>query len=247
MEKRKNAILEILRMDDKVSVTQLAETFGVSGVTIRSDLAELEQEGLLRRIHGGAVNTKKTYYNMSLNDRMAVNRDEKIRIAKVCASLINDGDTLMIDSGTTTRYLAKELAERSNLTIVTNAMQIAVEFVYGSANVIFLGGSLDLQYQFTFGNDTVSQLQNYRADKVIVAVDGISLEHGLSTFHYREVDVSRQMIERSNSVIVVADHSKIGKEGFSYIAPFDSVDVLVTDTVTNQTRNLERYISVLTE
>jgi len=229
-EQRKNAILEILKKEDEVKVLQLVEIFGISGVTIRSDLAELEREGLLRRIHGGAVNTKKSYYNMSLNDRMNVNREEKILIAKTCAALIHDGDTLMIDSGTTTCYLARELSGHNNLTIVTNAMQIAEEFVYyNSVNVILLGGNLDLKYQFTYGNNTIAQLQNYRADKMILATDGISPEHGLTTFHYQEAEVSRCMIDRSNSVIVVADHSKIGKEGFAYIAPLDSIDILVTD------------------
>ena len=243
MDKRKSAILEILRTDDEVSVKQLAEQFGVSNVTIRSDLAELEQNGLLRRTHGGAVSAKKSYYNMSLHDRMTINRNEKIRIANSCAELIKDGDTLMIDSGTTTRYLAKELSDRKNLTIVTNAIQIAEEFVYSTANVIFLGGNLDSQYQFTYGNETVSQLQNYRADKTILAVDGISIEHGLSTYHYREVDVSRCMIERTNEVIVVADHSKIGKEGFSYIAPLQKTNVLITNHNIDTASELEKYRS----
>jgi DeoR/GlpR family transcriptional regulator of sugar metabolism len=226
---RKNTIQELLKQDAEVRVNDLAERFGISSVTIRNDLAEMEEEGLLRRTHGGAVSTKKSYFNMSLNDRMKVNREEKMRIAKACAALIKGGDTLMADSGTTTRYLAKELAGRSNLTIVTNAMQIAEEFVYNnSVNVILLGGNLDLQYQFTYGTDTISQLQKYRADKMILAIDGISVKHGLSTYHYLEADVSRLMIDRANTVIAVADHSKIGKEGFSHIDPITSVDILVT-------------------
>ena len=241
-EQRKNAILEMLKEIDEVKVSNLAEIFGTSGVTIRSDLTEMEQAGILRRTHGGAVSTKKSYYSMSINDRMYTNKHEKIRIAKACAELIKDGDTLMIDSGTTTRYLAMELYERKNLTIVTNAMQIAEEFVYSnSANVILLGGNLDLKYQFTYGNDTIAGLQKYRADKMIIATDGISLDHGLTTYHYQEADVSRQMIERSNMVIAVADHSKIGKEGFSFIAPLESIDVLVTDGTPGKESSLESF------
>jgi len=224
-----------------VKVSQLIEIFGISGVTIRSDLSEMEQAGLLRRTHGGAVSTKKAYYNMSLNDRMSINRNEKIRIAKTCAGLINDGDTLMIDSGTTTRYLAMELAERADLTIVTNSMLIAEEFVYNnSVNVILLGGNMDLKYQYTYGNDTIAQLGKYRADKMVIATDGFSADHGLTTYHYQEADVSRCMIERANTVIAVADHSKIGKEGFSYIAPIESVGTLVTDEYPETGSELER-------
>jgi len=235
---RKNKILERLKQEDEVRVGELAEMFCISSATIRSDLAELEEKGLLRRTHGGALGTKKSYFSMSLNERMKINREEKIRIAKSCVGLIKDGDTLMVVSGTTTRYVAKELAERSNLTIVTNSVQVAEEFVYNnSINVIMLGGNLDLQYQFTYGPDTVAQLLKYRADKMILALDGVSVKHGLSTYHALESDVSRQMIDRANEVIAVADHSKIGREGFSHIAPLTSIDILVTDK--NESSKLE--------
>jgi DeoR/GlpR family transcriptional regulator of sugar metabolism len=227
---RKNSILEMLNSGDEVRVSELAEKLCITPATVRSDLAEMEEDNLLRRVHGGAVSTKKSYFNMSINDRMKINRDEKIHIAKACVSLIRDGDTLMIDSGTTPHYVAKELADRGNLTILTNAVQIAEEFIYNSSvNVILLGGHLDFQYRFTYGADTIRQIQTYRADKMILAIDGVSAKYGLSTYHSLEADVSRQMIERSNTVIAVADHSKIGKEGFSYIAPLDSIDILVTD------------------
>lgn len=230
IDNRRDDILEKVNRDGKVRVVKLAEMFNISEVTIRSDLAELEQEGLLRRVRGGAVSTKKSYYDMSLNDRMEEHKDEKIRIAKMVTNMIADGDILMIDSGTTTCYIARELADRNNLTIVTNAMQIAREFVYNNTiNVILLGGDLDLQYQFTYGNDTVAQLQNYRADKMIIATDGVSAKYGLTTFHNREAEVSRSMIDRSNKVIAVADYSKIGKEGFSYISTLEKIDVLVTN------------------
>ncbi len=228
--RRRNDIMELLKKEDRVKVSDLVDVFGISDVSIRNDLSEMEQMGLLRRVHGGAVSTRKSYYDMSLNDRMNINKAEKVRIAQACAALIKDGDTLMIDSGTTTRYLAKELAERSNLTVVTNALLIAQEFAYNnSVNVILLGGQLDLQYQFSYGNDTIAQIQKYRVEKMVVATDGISASHGLTTYHHQEADVSRRMLERVNRVLVVADHSKIGKEGFAYISPISCVNVLVTD------------------
>jgi len=237
---RRDSILEMLKLDDKVSVSVLADKFSTSEVTIRSDLAVMEQNGLLKRVHGGAVSTRKTYYEMSLNDRMNINTDEKIRIAKACAELVEDGDALMIDSGTTTRYLARELAERKNLTVVTNALLISQEFAFSrSVDVILMGGTLDLQYQFTYGNDIIDQLQQYRVDKTIIATNGISLKHGLTTYHHHESDVCRQMIERANKVICIADNSKIGKEGFSKITPITSIDVLVTDKCDSSASELE--------
>jgi len=230
ISQRRDSILEMLKKENKVTVAELAKIFHTSDATIRSDLTEMEQTGLLRRVHGGAVSTRKAYYEMSLNDRMNINMDDKIRIAKACAAFIEDGDALMIDSGTTTRYLARELAERSNLTVVTNSVLITQEFAYNRfVNVILLGGNLDLQYQFTFGNDTITQLQRYRADKVFISTDGLSVKHGLTTYHHQESDVSRQMVERAKKVIAVADYSKIGKEGFSNTVPISSIDVLVTN------------------
>jgi len=223
-------------------IPQFVEELGVSGATVRSDLAAMEQTGLLQRIRGGAVDTKKSYYEMSLNDRMNTNKDEKIRIAKACAELIKDGDTLMINSGTTTRYLAKELSERLNLTVVTNAVQIAQEFIYNnSINAILLGGNLDMQYQFTFGNDPIAQLQKYHANKVIIATDGISATNGLTIYAHKENDVYCQMIERAEEVIVVADHTKIGKEGFSFVAPISYINVIVTNRHADNADEIEAF------
>jgi len=232
--------LELLEKNGSVVVSELSKNFHISEVTIRNDLAEMEQAGLLQRVHGGAVSTKRAYYELSLNDRMHVNKSEKIRIAKACADLIHDGDTLMIDSGTTTRYLAMELRGRSNLTVVTNALLVAHEFLFNRAvDVILLGGNLDTQYQFTYGNDAVAQLQKYRADKMILATDGIGAAYGLTTYHHQESDVSQLMAARSNEVIVVADHSKIGKEGFSNIMDISRIHMLVTDKTESEMAELE--------
>ena len=230
IDERRNIILKMLKDSGKVKVTDLSRVFNISEVTIRNDLSELEQEGLLTRVHGGAVGTKKAYYNMSLNDRMSVKREEKIEIARAVKSMIDNGDTVMLDSGTTTYYVARELADISNLTIVTNSLPVAQELSYqNSINVILLGGSLDPRYQFTYGDDALSQLKKYKADKMIIAVDGVSALGGLTTYHYLEAEVSRQMITRANRTIVVADYTKIAREGFAHIDSITSIDTLVTN------------------
>ena len=229
-DKRKEEILNILKDRGRVRVAELSREFDISEVTIRTDLAELESRGLLKRTRGGAIGTQKAYFNMSLAERMEVNKEEKKRIAGTASGLVAEGETLMIDSGATNYYVAKELAGKKNITVVTNSLMIAQEMSFSSlVNVILLGGSLDPQHQFTFGADTAAQLVRYKADKAIISTDGVSVEPGLTTFHHREADVSRKMIERSNNVIAVADHSKIGKEGFAFIARLDKIDYLITD------------------
>ncbi|NLJ40793.1 MAG: DeoR/GlpR transcriptional regulator [Clostridiales bacterium] len=230
VDRRRNRILEIVNQNGKAKVTQLAKEFSISHVTIRNDLTEMDREGLLRRVHGGAISIEKSYYDVSLNDRMYINKNEKIKIAATVASLVRDGDILMMDSGTTTCYIARALADHKNLTIVTNSMHIAREFSNNNAaNLIMVGGNLDIRYQFTYGNDAIEQLKRYRANKMILATDGISAEHGLTAYHHQEIGVSRRMIDRANEIIAVADYSKIGKEGFTHITSLESIDILITN------------------
>lgn len=230
IENRRNKILELLMQKGKVKVVELSKLFGISEVTIRNDLSDLEQAGLLERIHGGAVSTYRAYYNMSLHERMRTNEEEKRRIAAACASVISDGDTIMINSGTTTLFTVQELRSVRNLTIVTNSISIAQEVTVNSkANVILLGGNFNTQYQFTYGDDTISQLKKYKADKLILSADGVCVEEGITTYHHLESEVNRQMISRANKTIVVADYTKIGRASFSYIDSIDSVDLLITN------------------
>jgi len=220
----------MLKDHGRVYVSELAELYGLSEVAIRNTLTELEQAGLLRRVHGGAVSTKRTSYEVSENERMEVNKSKKIAIARACCDLIVDGESLMIDSGSTVRYLATELMQRNNLTIVTNGLLVAQDFIFNhTVNVVLLGGNLDFQYQFTYGNNAVSQLRKYRAGKTIISTDGICAAKGLTTYHHLELDVIRLMIDRSNEVIVLADSSKIGKEGFRHTVDVSCIDILITD------------------
>ena len=231
---RRNAIKETVEKEGRVNVVKLAADFGTTQATIRTDLREMEKTHLVERVHGGAISISsayKSYYDANLNERMNINKDEKLKIAKACMSLIQDGDTILIDSGTTNIYVARELAKFDNLTVLTNALLIAQELFYNpSIKVILLGGDIEFNSQFTYGNDTITQLSKYRANKYIQSIDGVSIDHGITTYHHQEVDVSRLMMERVNQVIALADHSKIGKEGFSFIAPLDSINTLITDS-----------------
>lgn len=229
-EDRRNQILDTLTRKGKVRVNALSKLFETSEVTIRNDLSELENLGLLERVHGGAISAYRAYYNMSIQERIKTNEEEKRRIAAEASGFISDGDSLMINSGTTTLFIVQKLKSVKNLTIVTNSILIAQEAGhYRNINVILLGGNIDYRNQFTYGDDTINQLSKYRASKLILSVDGISLNNGITTFSHLETEVCRQMAERVNKIIIVGDYTKIGRTSFSHVQPVDGVDILITD------------------
>jgi DeoR family fructose operon transcriptional repressor len=218
-----------------VRVSELAQVFGISEVTIRHDLAELEEQSLLYRVHGGAESAHRAYYTLSLVDRMKRNEQAKRQIAVQAASLVRDGETVLMDSGTTTLMAAQELRQKKALTVVTNSLMIAREMCAApDSNVILLGGNLNASDLFAYGDDTYAQLQRYKADKMIMAVDGISAESGITTYYHLEAEVTRRMSERAGMVIVAADYTKIGREGFANIGAVEIADILITNAQADQ-------------
>ena len=157
-------ILELLARDGQVRVSQLSEALGATVVTIRNDLATLERDGYCERIAGGALQTVKNFYNMDFQLRKQENMDDKKAIALAVADLVQDGETLLINSGTTTYYAAIELKQHKNLSIVTNSFSVAIELgSHPTFRVIMLGGGINSQYAFTYGNDAIAQLRKYKA------------------------------------------------------------------------------------
>ncbi len=232
-ERRAN-ILHRLKNDGNVRVSELSEQFSTSEVTIRSDLAELENEGLLQRVHGGAVQTVKNYYALDSSERLQERKVEKLQIAANVASLVNDGDNIIMNSGSTNYFIAQELIQKKNLRIITNSIQISEIF---SANkdieVILLGGNLNFQYLFTYGEDTSRQLEKYKVHKTILSVDGIDFDDGISTYHNEVSGLCRQMMQKASINIVAADHTKLGHTALAQIAELKMIDYLVTDTIPN--------------
>ena len=230
-DERRNKILELLNVNGSVRVTELSLLFDISEVTIRTDLADMEYKGLLTRVHGGAVSSYKPYYSMSLNQRLSTNQSQKEVIAKKIASMIENNDTIMLNSGTTTLMVFRALPQDFNLSIVTNSISIALE---GTANpnfnIILLGGLINSKYQFTFGDDAIRQLKSYHADKLILSVDGIDAEHGFSTYYDKEAEIDRIMLQQSSVNIVAAAHSKFDRRAFTKISDLSVADYIVTDT-----------------
>lgn len=211
--KRREQILELLQKNGKVYIAELSETFSTSLVTIRSDLDSLAQDGKLVRMAGGAVLPG----NAESGERM-VNYSKKKEISETAAKLIQNGDTLFINSGTTTKVFAEALKNKKNLSVVTNSLSVATSLGgVPSFRVILLGGAINSQYGFTYGADTQELLNRYGADWAILSVDGISDSGEISTCHAEEAIIDRIMITRAKNVLVLADDTKIGRTGFSFV------------------------------
>ena len=229
IEIRRSKILKQLDLTGKVSVTDLSDLLGVTPVTVRSDLTELEQEGKLLRVQGGAIQVP--VMGEGAHGAQVANAERKQAIGEAVAKLVRDGDTLFINSGTTCEQIAAALRMRKNLNIVTNALKVALELGnVPSFRVVLVGGEINAQYGFTHGGDAQDQLNRYRADWSILAVDGISAKGGVTTHHAEEALIDRIMSAGSKRTLIVADGSKIGRPGFSRVRECGPGLSLVTDS-----------------
>ena len=234
-EERRERIVSLIHQSGKVKVSELSTLFDISEVSIRKDLEILESEGYLSRVHGGAIDINKMYVNMDISERFKTNASLKKDLAEVAASLIEDNDTIMMNTGSTLTYFLRAIRGKKNITIVTNSVQNATEAaLYSSFSVILLGGDFDSKYQFTYGEDAIKQLENYHAAKCILSVDGISSTSGMSSYYSNGVEIARRMIEHSDTLIVTADASKLGKNVFAKITDASKVDILVTNSAENR-------------
>ena len=226
---RRRAIMEQLNRDGMVFVSQLSEKMGITPTTIRNDLDTLAMEGQLERIQGGAVRKTQSEDNWTGAAR-PVGQGRRA-IAEAVLSYISDGDTLFINSGMTTMAVAEVLSLRKKLNIVTNSLAVANYLAHqADMRLILLGGELNANYGFTYGGDALEQLNRYQPQWSILSVDGVHPEHGITTYHADEAMIDRTMIARAQKTIIVADHQKIGRVGFSHICGVGASHTLVTDS-----------------
>lgn len=224
---RREQIMDILHEQGKVYIAQLSKTFKASLVTIRSDLDALAAEGKLVRMAGGALLPSD---GNSTQNHTVTNYGQKREIAALAAQAISDGDTLFINSGTTTQLVAQEIKNKKNLSIVTNSLSVATELgSVSSFRVILLGGTINSQYGFTYGADTQDHLNRFGADWAVLSVDGISDTGEISTCHAEEAIIDRIMITRAKKVLIVADSTKIGRTGFTYVSRCDDKTKILTN------------------
>lgn len=224
---RRKKILDLLRKEKKVYIADLSQLLGASLVTIRNDLDVLAEQGQLIRMAGGAVLPNN---EQNVNSSPIENYEDKQEIALNAVALINDGDTLFINSGTTTLLVAEALKTKKNLSIVTNSIAIANSLgKVPTFRVILLGGTFNPQFSFTYGADTQEQLNRFGADWSVLSVDGVSADGDISTCHAEEAIIDRIMINRSKKVLIVADKTKIGRTGFSYVSRCDDKIKILTN------------------
>lgn len=229
---RRSAILQLLKQNSNIAVTELSRKFGVSEVTIRKDLNLLKERNLLVRTRGGAIlhETRKDDNDTSIRFKKLANFREKKAIGRAAANLIKEGDTIIIDSGTTALQVACNLHKFRNLTIITNALNVAQEVLsYKRFNVILLGGNIRNASESVVGALAESNLKMFYCDKLFLGVDSFSVENGLSTPNVEEANINQLMISRSKEVIAVFDSSKVNKRALAFIATIDKIDRIVTD------------------
>lgn len=248
---RRSSILQLLKQNSNISVNELSKKFNVSEVTIRKDLNLLKERNLLVRTRGGAIlhEAPKDDNDMSIRFKKLANYREKQAIGRMAASLIEEGDTIIIDSGTTALQVACNLHKFNNLTILTNAINVAQEVLsYKRFNVILLGGNIRNSSESVVGALAESNLKMFYCDKLFMGVDSFSVENGLSTPSVEEANINQIMISRSSKVIAVFDSSKINKRALAFITNTENIHTVVTDEGMDKTtrsqlksKNIELY------
>ena len=228
---RQQQIYDILKRENKVLITDLCERFAITPPTARNDLRELEEQGLIKRTHGGAILSKGNTFETDFAHRETECIREKQRIAQAAAELVHDGDSLIIDSGTTALEFAKALCTKHGLTVVTCDLKVAIVLQETSdAEILLLGGAVRKGFYCTTGVQVVAELSRLCADICFLGTTGISAERGISTPSASHAEIRRCMIQASARTVVLADSQKIGINSFHIVAPPDKVDMLVTDS-----------------
>jgi len=227
---RRVKILNLIEEQDHIQIVKLSKLFNVSEVTIRNDLSHLEQKGLLIRTRGGAIKQQRVGLDFRLSEKASQHYAEKQRIGKKAREFVNNGDTIILDSGTTTLEISKNLTDFEELTVITNAINIAGHLAdLNNIKVVVPGGFLRENSLSLVGTTAEDSLKNFYCDKVFMGVDGIDTSYGISTPNIEEAHFNRVMIEVANELIVVADSSKFYRRSFAFIAPISSISTLITD------------------
>ncbi|WP_223067608.1 DeoR/GlpR family DNA-binding transcription regulator [Paenibacillus caui] len=229
-EERKKKILEILAKEEKVQVPALAELLNVSGETIRRDLDRLEKEGKLKKVYGGAVKAGSDSWEPPFDLKTSMNAEEKRAIGKLAASLVEDGDSIMLGNGTTPLEIIRFLGSKKNVTLVTHsapAMLLAMEQFKG--RIIFIGGEVNVVQKSANGALAEWMLDQLKVNKAFISAGGVSGVDGITDYDLQEANISRKMMERADDVIVLADHTKMGKTTFAHICALKDVSIIISD------------------
>jgi DeoR family fructose operon transcriptional repressor len=232
---RHQAILDQARSNGRVDVRELAELLQVTPETIRRDLTTLERRGLVRRAHGGAIPVERITMTPALSDRGEILAAEKVAIATAALEELPDGGSIIIDAGTTTIKLAELLPIDRQLTVVTHSIAVAAALAdRENIELHVLGGTVRAASRAAVGTWTHQMVSMVNVDVAFLSVNGITPERGLTTHNIAEAAVKSAMIKAARRSIVLADHSKFGREEFGRIAPLAAIDTIITDAAVNR-------------
>lgn len=228
---RHEIILQKLKEDGRVKITDLSEELKVSGVTIRKDLKLLEDKKLLFRTHGGGSISNPYMNERTINEKETINAEVKRKIAREAVKLIGDSDSIIIGSGTTVFQLAHVLNPKRPLTVITPALKVSIEICNRpNIEVVQLGGIIRQNSSSVAGANAESILEEISSGILFLGVDGIDLDFGLSITNLTEATLNKKMIESAQVLVVMADSSKFGKRGLGKVCGLDQVHYIVTDS-----------------
>jgi DeoR/GlpR family transcriptional regulator of sugar metabolism len=229
---RRQQLVELVEQRNSLTVAELSAHFGVSPATIRRDLGQLSQRGMIERAHGGAAKRVRVATEMPeppLLNRASIEAEEKRRIGKAAAAHVHDRETIIISSGTTTAAMVPHLADRTGLTVITNALNIVLALApFPSISVIVLGGVLRHSELTVLGSLGEDAMENLRADKLFMGSPAIHADYGLSAENFAEARSDQTLMNAAREVVVLADHTKFGRVAMVRVTPLNRIRRIIT-------------------
>ncbi|RIJ46641.1 DeoR/GlpR transcriptional regulator [Maribellus luteus] len=229
-EARKKIILNFLKDNESVTVQEIVNDCNASEITIRRDLAELEEKGLLIRTHGGAIRNTAAENLFTFNSKMNQNKENKEYICKIASRFIEDNDIIFIDCGSTLSFLSKFISKKESLTVITNSLPIISELInFSNIKLIIIGGEVVNERKAVYGHSAERTIGQYHANKAFIGADGISLAKGLTSYDEKEASITLKMAENADEVFLLCDSTKIEKNSFVTFAPYSILNCVITD------------------
>lgn len=227
-QERYEKILNLFSKSTIVKVEDIMKAFDVSVETARRDLSYLEKQGVIKKIYGGATLVSKGITEPLSNERMSKNLAEKEAIGRKCSEFIDDGDSILIEIGTTTLQVAKFIKNKKNLTVMTNSIYVINELIGSDINLYIIGGKIRHEERAISGAVSMFELDNFNITKAIIGAGAVSLENGISDYNIEESLIRKKIINRSKQSFLVADHTKFGFNSLVNVCPLSSMDLIIT-------------------
>jgi DeoR/GlpR family transcriptional regulator of sugar metabolism len=229
-EERRNKILEIINRDKIIKIKDITSKFNVSVATARGDLDVLQKQLYIKRIYGGAILVTPSGTEPLFFTREMENRAEKIAIGKAAAEMVVEGDTIMLDIGTTTLEVARNLKKLNNITVITSSLTIMNELANSNVTVYSLGGKIRPHELSLSGSIAIYSLEQFCVQKAFIGAAGVTFNEGISDFNYEETQVRLTAIKRAKQAILVADSTKFGNNAFAITCPLEFFHTIITDS-----------------